>query len=156
MLRVYDLENKLHSQTSWHLAFELTLLPMRNATMIQSGSNTGWGETGYTDCIPGGCPTYIHCVVGMAYSMSAILSDSVNYQMFSNIRFCDTRVKPSEPESQCVVWFPIKVSNKEGSGWLTVDHAFPVVFIRTILVSISLTQILEGRCPKDNILKLDV
>lgn len=44
MLGVYDLENKLHSQTSWHLAFGLTLLPMGNAI---SGSNTGWSETGY-------------------------------------------------------------------------------------------------------------
>ena len=34
MLGIYDLENKLHSQTSWHLAFGLTLLPMGNAIMI--------------------------------------------------------------------------------------------------------------------------
>ena len=102
MLGVYDLANKLHSQTGWHLPFGLMLLPMGNATMIWSDCipyNTGWSETGYMDCIPGGCPTYIRCVVGTAYSMSAILSHSVNDQMFSNIRFCDTKVKLSEPES---------------------------------------------------------
>ena len=34
MLGGCDLANKLHSQTGWHLAFRLTLLPMGNATMI--------------------------------------------------------------------------------------------------------------------------